>query len=212
MHGVDGPTWAYGLWTAVVISVGLILFLVFSYMKPQKRFEWRSMGLFTGFIVALFTEMYGIPLTIYLLLGWFGTSYPVENPFSHANGHLILVVTGWSDSAVAMTLLHLFTNGLVFLGIWMIYRGWKQIHDAGDDELITNGIYAYLRHPQYTGLFLITVGLLIQWPTLITLLLWPALMIVYYRLVLREDRELEQRFGDDFRRYRESVPAFVPGF
>ncbi len=210
MHGVDSGGFAYGFWTTVLFSILIVTFLVFSYIQPKKKFEWRSMGLFIGFIAALFTEMYGIPLTIYFLTGWLGSSYPVLDPFSHSSGHLILVFLSLSKSSFAMIFLHILTNGIIFLGFYIIYRGWKLIHEGKEDELVTSGIYSYIRHPQYVGMWLITVGFLIQWPTLITLVMWPVLMIVYYRLSMREERELAKKFGKEFYEYKNRVPAFIP--
>ncbi|MCB0726597.1 MAG: isoprenylcysteine carboxylmethyltransferase family protein [Ignavibacteriae bacterium] len=210
MHDVDYGGYAYGLWTTVVFSILIVLFLTFSFIKPKNKFEWRSMSAFIGFIAALFTEMYGIPLTIYFLSGWLGNTYPVLDPFSHSSGHLFLVFIGISHSVVAMTILHIITNGIIFFGFFMVYKGWKLIYDAKEDQLVTQGIYSYIRHPQYTGLFLVTIGFLIQWPTIITLAMWPILMFTYYRLTKREDIELENKFGKEFLEYKERVPAFIP--
>jgi len=158
MHGVDYGGYAYGFWTTVVFSILIMLFVVFSFVKPKHEFEWRSMGAFIGFIVALFTEMYGFPLTIYLLTSWLGNSYPVLDPFSHSSGHLWLVLLGLSHSAIAMSLLHLISNGIIFFGIYVIYKGWSLIHKAGENELVTGGIYSRVRHPQYSGMWLISIA------------------------------------------------------
>ena len=205
MHDVDYGGYAYGLWTTVVFSILIVLFLTFSFIKPKNKFEWRSMSAFIGFIAALFTEMYGIPLTIYFLSGWLGNTYPVLDPFSHSSGHLFLVFIGISHSVVAMTILHIITNGIIFFGFFMVYKGWKLIYDAKEDQLVTQGIYSYIRHPQYTGLFLVTIGFLIQWPTIITLAMWPILMFTYYRLTKREDIELENYDCDPVIRFEVAV-------
>lgn len=210
MHDIDTGGSAYGLWTTVLFSILIVLFLIFSFVKPKKKVEWRSMGLFIGFIVALFTEMYGVPLTIYFLTGLLGSRYPVLDPFSHSSSHLILVFLGLSKSMLAMTVLHLITNGIIFYGFYIIYEGWKLIYSAKESELVTTGIYAKVRHPQYIGMWLITVGFLIQWPTIITLGMWPILMIVYYRLSIREEKELAEKFGKRFYEYKKQVPAFFP--
>lgn len=211
MHGTDYGGFAYGFWTMVLFSVLITLFLVFSYVKPKNKFEWRSMGAFIGFIVALFTEMYGVPLTIYFITGWLGTKYPVLDPFSHSSGHLVLVLLGISHSIWAMSILHIITNAIIFFGFYMVYKGWQLIHTAKNDELVTAGIYQYIRHPQYVGMWLVTVGFLIQWPTLITLLLmWPVLMILYHRLSKREEKALSERFGEKFNQYKTKVPAYFP--
>ena len=209
MHGIDNNTYAYGMWTVVFFNVLLVLGFALTFVRPKGIAEWRSMGVFVGFIVALFTEMYGIPLTIYFLSQWLGTAYPVLNPFSHAHGHLWLVWLGLADSAAAMTILHLVSNGIIVWGFYLLYQGWKLIyHSSG--ALVTTGIYARIRHPQYAGLFLITLGFLIQWPTLVTLLLCPFLIFAYYRLAMREEAEASRQFPEAYTRYREAVPAFIP--
>ncbi|MGD9993684.1 MAG: isoprenylcysteine carboxylmethyltransferase family protein [Salinivirgaceae bacterium] len=211
MHGIDYGGFAYGLWTIVMFSILITLFLIFSYVKPKNKFEWRSMGAFIGFIAALFTEMYGIPLTIYFLTGWLGTKYPVIDPFSHSSGHLVLVFLGLSHSSWAMAILHIITNAIIFFGFCIVYKGWQKIHAAKSDELVIDGIYKYIRHPQYVGMWLITVGFLIQWPTLITLIfMWPILMILYHRLSKREEKLLYEKFGKKFERYKKKVPAYIP--
>ncbi|HEY9114552.1 MAG TPA: isoprenylcysteine carboxylmethyltransferase family protein [Bacteroidales bacterium] len=210
MHGTNESGFAYGFWTTVAFSVLITLFLVFSFVKPKNKFEWRSMGVFIGFIVALFTEMYGIPLTVYFLSGWLGNAYPVTDPFSHASGHLLLVFLGLSHNTWAMIVLHVLTNAIIFLGFYIVYKGWQQIHAAGKDELVTDGIYRFIRHPQYVGMWLVTVGFLVQWPTLITLFMWPILMILYHRLSVREEKVLRGKFGKEFEQYKSKVPAYFP--
>jgi len=202
MYGIDFGGFAYGFWTTVLFSILITLFIVFSYLKPQNKFEWRSMGAFIGFIVALFTEMYGVPLTIYFLTGWLGSNYPVADPFSHSSGHLVLVFLGISHSTWAMIILHIITNAIIFFGFYIVYKGWQKIHTADKNELITDGIYGYIRHPQYLGMWLVTVGFLIQWPTIITLLMWPVLMILYHHLSKREEKSLQEKFGKEFKQYK----------
>lgn len=212
MHGDEMGTYAYGLWPTVFFNVLLFGFFVLSFVKPKTKFEWRSMGAFIGFVAALFTEMYGFPLTIYFLTSAMGRNYPVLDPFSHPSGHLVLVFLGLAHSHAAMVLLHLITNGAIFLGFYIIFIGWKRIHDASPDTLVTDGIYSHIRHPQYVGMFLITVGLLIQWPTVITVIMWPVLMYAYHKLSMSEEKLLEQKFGEKFHEYKRRVPAYMPGF
>jgi protein-S-isoprenylcysteine O-methyltransferase Ste14 len=202
-----GSQYGYGLWPVVIANVGFVLFFALSFLAPRGKWEWRSMGVFTGFLVALFSEMYGFPLTIYILTSILGSRYPVLNPFSHMNGHLLLVFLG--GGALADFILHIISNGLWIMGIVIMGVGWKKIHSA-KGSLVTNGIYGLVRHPQYVGLFLVSIGLTIQWPTLVTLLLWPVMFIAYYRLALREERRMVELFGERYLEYKKRVPAFFP--
>jgi protein-S-isoprenylcysteine O-methyltransferase Ste14 len=199
--------YGYGLWFAVIMNVLLILIFALGFLAPRGKWEWRSMGVFTGFLVALFSEMYGFPLTIYILTSILGSKYPVLNPFSHTNGHLLLVLLGGGE--FVFILIHLVSNALMVIGIVTMGKGWKRIHAAGGD-LVTDGIYRRVRHPQYTGLFLVSLGLMIQWPTLVTLLLWPVMIAVYYRLAKKEEKAMTERFGLAYLEYQNSVPGFFP--
>ncbi len=199
--------YGYGLWPAVIINVVLILGFALSFLAPKGKWEWRSLGVFTGFLVALFSEMYGFPLTIYILTSILGSKYPVLNPFSHINGHLFQVLLG--GGAIVFGLIHVVSNGLMVIGIVIMGKGWKKILAAGG-ELVSDGIYSRVRHPQYSGLFLVSIGLMIQWPTLVTVLLWPIMFAVYYRLAMKEERKMIELFGERYLAYRKSVPAFFP--
>ena len=206
MHG-DGIPFGYGLWSLVAVNAALFIFFVLSFLAPVKRREWRSFGVFSAFVIALFTEMYGFPLTIYLLTAVLGSRYPALNPFSHASGHLWITFLG--GGAWMSVLIHLVSNGLMLGGLLLMGAGWRQIHRA-TGALVTDGVYAWVRHPQYAGLFLITVGMLIQWPTIVTGATWPVLLAVYSRLARREEREAEARYGEAYRAYRARVPMLVP--
>jgi protein-S-isoprenylcysteine O-methyltransferase Ste14 len=197
----------YNMWPAALLSIGLVFFFVGSYMLPTRRREWRSMGLFAAWIVALFTEMYGIPLTIYALTALLGQAYPVLNPFTHQNGHLLVALAG--GSYLVWALVMLVSTVLFWGGIVVIARGWRLIHRA-QGELVTAGIYRYVRHPQYLGLFMIIIALLIQWPTIISVLMAPILFWSYVRLARREEKEMEAQFGETYRAYKTQVPAFMP--
>jgi len=206
MHG-DGISYGYGFWSLVVVNVFLFLFFILSFLAPVKRREWRSMGVTTAFIIALFTEMYGFPLTIYILTALLGAKYPSFNPFSHESGHLWVTLFGGGQTMLMF--IHLVSNGLMIAGFFIMGAGWKQVHSA-KGELVTTGLYSRVRHPQYSGLFLVTIGLLVQWPTIITALMWPVLAFAYYRLARKEEADMEKEFGEAYRMYREKVPMFIP--
>lgn len=195
----------YGLWPLVVLNVMLFLVFAFSFLRPTVRREWHSLGVLSAFVLALFTEMYGFPLTIYLLAALLGR-VPAGQPFSHESGNLwasLFLDPLWGGAFMLVGGL------LVGGGLWLVAGAWRLIHSARG-ELVTAGPYALLRHPQYAGLILSIFGALIQWPTLITLVMAPVLVVTYWRLAAREEREMEARFGDTYRTYRERVPAFVP--
>ena len=206
VHG-ESISWGYGFWSLVIVNAAIFVLLALSFLTPVKRREWRSFGVFTAFVVALFTEMYGFPLTIYILTAVLGSRYPVLNPFSHASGHLWITLLG--GGAWMSVLIHVVSNGLMVGGLFLMGKGWRRIHRARG-ALVSDGVYAWVRHPQYAGLFLVTIGMLVQWPTIITAVTWPALLLIYYRLARREEREAEAQFGDAYRAYRARVPMFVP--
>ena len=210
MHGESLGGYAYGMWPVVVFNIILFLFFAIGFLRPKKKFEWRSMGAFVGFLVALFTEMYGFPLTIFFLTSWMGKSYPVLDPFSHSSGHLVLVFLGLAHIPAAMVILHIVTNGLILFGLFLMYSGWMKIYKAKGDKLVTDGIYRHVRHPQYAGLFLVTIGFLIQWPSLTILMMWPVLTFAYCKLAKREEGELRAMFGNEFQEYQRKVPIIIP--
>ena len=201
---------AYGLWSLVVINSAIFIFFAFTFFKPQTKRDWRSFGAFSGFLVALFTEMYGFPLTIYLLSGWLQSKYPNVDWFSHDAGHLPEMMFGWKANP-HLGPFHLLSFVFIGGGFILISAGWKQLFDAQRSrQLATGGVYSYVRHPQYVGFVLVMFGFLLQWPTLLTLAMFPVLVFMYVRLARAEEREALQEFGDRYRAYSEDVPAFIP--
>lgn len=200
-------SYAYGMWSLVVMNTAIFVLFVLSFLKPKKRWEWRSMGTFSAFVVALFTEMYGFPLTIYILTSILGSRYPATSAFSHMNGNLLAVFFGGSEYLSGFFML--LGGAFMIAGLIIMGKAWKQIHRA-NGKLVTSGLYQRVRHPQYSALFLITLGMLVQWPTIITLAMWPILMLMYYRLARREEKEMESRFNDTYIAYKRQVPMFLP--
>ena len=200
-------SYEYGMWVAVAVSVALFVFFMLSFLAPQGRAEWRGFGVVTAFLVALFTEMYGFPLTIYLLTGWLGEAYPVLAPFNHKYGHLWVVVFG--GSTLAWVVVMALSLMLMIAGYLLLSRGWQQVH-RGRGSMITDGLYAYVRHPQYTGLFLVIAGFLVQWPTLLTVVMAPVLLYAHRHLARNEEQHMLARFGDAYHDYMRCVPAFFP--
>lgn len=160
-----------------------------------------------AFMIALFSEMYGYPLTIYILTSILGNKYPVLNPFTHANGHLWVALTG--GSPILFNILHPLSNVLIFAGLIIIGFGWKGVH-SGNGKLVTNGLYHYVRHPQYSGFILMIVGFFVQWPTFITLIMAPMLFVMYTKLAKKEEQVMIHQFGDEYKKYINEVPRFIP--
>jgi protein-S-isoprenylcysteine O-methyltransferase Ste14 len=181
---------AYGLWSLVVINSLVFVIFAFSFSKPQTARDWRSFSAFSAFIVALFVEMYGFPLTIYLLSGWLLRQHPGLDVFSHDAGHLWNTLLGWKINP-HFDPLHILSNVLILCGFILLSAAWKVLYEAQRTRtLAVTGPYAYVRHPQYDGFILIMLGFLLQWPTLITLIMFPVLVFMYVRLAQREEREV----------------------
>ncbi|MGH7811693.1 MAG: methyltransferase family protein [Candidatus Binatia bacterium] len=201
---------AYGLWSLVIINSAIFIIFAFSFTKPNTKQDWRSFGAFSAFIVALFVEMYGFPLTVYLLSGWLVRRYPGVDFLSHDAGHLWNTLLGWKIDP-HFDPLHILSNVFIFGGFIVLSAAWKVLYEAQrTGTLAVGGAYAYVRHPQYDGFILIMLGFLLQWPTLITLIIFPILVTMYLRLARREEQEVLGQFGDQYRRYAERTPAFLP--
>lgn len=201
---------AYGLWMLVIVNSAIFIFFAFSFIKPRTRLDWRSLGAFSAFVVALFTEMYGFPLTVYLLSGWLQSRYPELDLFTHDSGHLWHTLLGMEGNP-HFDFLHIASNLLIIGGFFMLASAWNVLHRAQQQQrLATTGLYGRMRHPQYVAFILIMVGFLLQWPTLLTLIMFPILLVVYIRLAKREEAQVMREFGDEYRRYRARIPAFIP--
>jgi protein-S-isoprenylcysteine O-methyltransferase Ste14 len=201
---------AYGLWSLVVINSLVFIIFAFSFTKPRTSRDWRSFSAFSAFIVALFVEMYGFPLTIYLLSGWLVRKYPGVDFLSHDAGHLLNTLIGWKIDP-HFDPLHILSNILIFAGFILLSAAWNVLYAAQRTHaLAMSGPYAHVRHPQYDGFMLIMLGFLLQWPTLITLIMFPILVAMYVRLAHREEREVTKEFGDTYLRYAAVTPRFLP--
>lgn len=203
---------AYGLWGMVLINSAVFIIFAFSFFKPQTARDWRSFGAFSAFLVALFTEMYGFPLTIYVLSGWLQTHYPNIDWFAHDSGHLLEMLFGW-EANPHFGPFHMLSFVFIFAGFSLISVGWRELYQAQRERrLATGGPYRRVRHPQYVGFIAVMTGFLFQWPTLLTLAMYPLLVFMYVRLARHEERESEEAFGDAWREYAARTPAFVPSF
>lgn len=206
----------YGLWSLVVINSLVFIIFAFSFAGPKSGRDWRSFGAFSAFVVALFTEMYGFPLTIYLLSGWLSSTLPEIDIYSHNAGHLLetlaAAVFGWEIDPHAGPF-HIVSYVLIFAGFILLAKSWGILYEAQRrGEIASSGPYAFVRHPQYAGFMVIMLGFLLQWPTLLTLAMFPLLVYMYTRLARREEREAIAQFGGLYEGYMNQVPAFFLRF
>ncbi len=200
----------YGLWSLVLLNSAIFIFFAFSFVKPKTNTDWRSLGAFSAFIVALFTEMYGFPLTIYFLSGWLTEAYPDVNFLAHENGHLLHTFFGVQGDA-HWDPFHIASMVFIVAGFFILSSAWNVLHHAQKNhQLATTGWYASCRHPQYLAFIMIMFGFLLQWPTLPTLGMFPILVVVYVKLAKREEALAIAEFGELYMNYIKTTPSWIP--
>ncbi len=205
MSSAGDPVAQTGYWQLSALMVVIASWILYRYVAPRGWREWSRAGLVQAFIIALYAEMYGFPLTIYLLTGFLG----LDIPWLHASGHLWATLFGWGDLGAMVEMV--VGYGFVFFGISLLAEGWREVYRARrEHRLATSGLYAVVRHPQYTGIFLAVFGQLIHWPTIPTVALFPVIVWAYAQLARKEEAQMVERFGEAYRVYRNDVPMFLP--
>ncbi len=203
---------AYGLWTLVFFNSAIFLMFGYSFFKPQTARDWRTFGAFGAFVVALFVEMYGFPLTIYLMSGWLQTKFPKLDLLSHDTGHLWSTLLGEKGDP-HFGPLHIASYIFLAFGFYLLANAWDVLYKAQRGKtLAVTGPYARVRHPQYVAFILILLGFLLQWPTLLTLLMFPILLVMYTRLAVTEEAEMRKQFGAQYEAWAARTPRFLPTF
>ena len=201
---------AYGLWGLVLINSVVFILFAYSFFKPRTPRDWRSFSAFSAFLIALFVEMYGFPLTIYFMAGWLQSRYPNVDWFSHDAGHLLEMMFGWKTNPHAGPF-HILSFIFIGGGFILISAAWKVLYDAQQKRsLATTGPYSYVRHPQYVGFIMVMFGFLLQWPTILTLAMFPVLTFMYVKLAKTEERDTIAEFGSAYTKYANEVPGFIP--
>ncbi len=186
----------------VVYSVLFGSFIIFIPFK--KKVQRRTTGVYLAFVIALAFEMFGMPLSIYIITWLFGIYYPTDAVWGHTLYPFIGLTGMWIGTALN-------TVGIIFIIV-----GWKKIYreywgqELDKRKLVTTGIYRYIRHPQYSGFIIITLGLLIHWATIPLIIMLPILVLLYYKLSKKEEKLLEEEFGDKYLEYKREVPRFFP--
>jgi methanethiol S-methyltransferase len=193
-----------GAWALALIMIVVASWLLYKYMAPKTWREWAGAGLVQAFIIALYAEMYGFPLTIYLLVRFFG----LDRKYLNANLWSTLLGLGETGMMISMILGY----ALLFLGIGLFAQGWRELYRAHEQKrLATDGLYGLVRHPQYTGLFIGLFGEgVVHWPTLFSVGLFPVIVLAYALLARKEERRMVEQFGEAYRAYQRRVPMFIP--
>lgn len=194
-----------GFWELTVLMTVIASWLLYRYVAPKSWREWTRAGLVQAFIIALYAEMYGFPLTIYVLSGFLG----LHIPWLHESGHLWAALFGWGELGAMAEMI--IGYAFVFSGISLLIEGWREVYQANrEGRLAVDRLYGVVRHPQYTGIFVALFGQLIHWPTIPTVVLFPVIVWAYVRLARREEREMLERFGSGYGEYQRRVPMFFP--
>ena len=201
---------AYGLWGLVLVNSVVFILFAYSFFKPRTGRDWRSFGAYSAVLVALFAEMYGFPLSIYFLSGWLQSRYPGVDWFSHDAGHLLEMIFGWKANP-HFGPFHILSFMLIGGGFLLIASAWRVLYEAQRRRaLATAGPYSYVRHPQYVGFILVMLGFLVQWPTILTLAMFPILTVMYVKLARSEERDSIAELGTAYTDYANEVPGFFP--
>ena len=193
-----------GMWGLAAIVIVVVSWIMYRYLAPSSWKEWTRAGVLQAFVIAFYAEMYGFPLTIYFLARFFGLDLVWAE-----GGNLWAQIFGTPIAhIVAMLLGYTF----VFSGATLVADGWRRVHRARrEKKLMTDGVYARIRHPQYTGLFLIVFGEgVVHWPTIVSVAAFPIVVLSYTLLARREEQQMLAQFGDEYRDYQRRVPMFIP--
>ena len=203
-------SYEYGLWSLMIINTAVFVLFALSFFKPKTRVDWKVFGGFSAFIVALFTEMYGVPLTLFVLAPWLERHFPGINPFAHDTGmlwHTVFQLPGDPH----FDILHIISSLLIAFGFFLVYRGWQVLFAAAKSHtLATSGPYRYIRHPIYAFSILLMLCSVAIVPTLPMLVLAAIHIMMMNAKARSEERHLLAVHGDAYVRYLRTSGRFLP--
>ena len=193
-----------GAWAIALIVIVIASWFLYRYLAPKTWREWAGAGLIQAFIIALYAEMYGFPLTIYLLIRFFGLDS------SYLNANLWSTLLGMGETGMMISMIVGYV--LLFGGFGIFLQGWRELYRARkENRLATGGLYSLVRHPQYTGLFIGLFGEgVVHWPTIFSVVLFPVIVVAYVLLARREEKKVIEQFGAEYLEYKQRVPGFLP--
>lgn len=190
-------------WGAVLFFA--ILYGVALYFVPfYKKMDRKPATAYLAFVLAFAIEMHGIPMSMYLISWVIGKSLPEGVLW----GHTLVGAIGHTGMYLSVL--------VSLIGIYIIGNGWYHIYHkywsqkSGKGQVVTTGVYRYIRHPQYTGLMLLCFGMILNWATLPLLLGFPFVIAMYYRLAKREERDMINEFGEEYIMYMNKTKRFIP--
>ncbi len=190
--------WFGVLFFIVLYSIAL-LFIPF-YRKMDKK----PAGTYIAFLIAFAIEMHGIPFSMYVISWIVGKNLPEGILWGHT---LISEIGFWG----------MYINiGCAIVAMSLIINGWYNIYkkywskESGEGKLVMTGVYRYIRHPQYTGLLLLSFGMIAEWATLPMLILYPVMIGMYWRLAKREEQDMLKEFGDEYSEYMKATKMLIP--
>ncbi len=190
-------------WVGVLffIAVYSVILLFIPYYKKMDK---KPAGTYLAFVIAFAVEMHGIPFSMYIISWVIGKNLPEGILWGHT---LVSSIGLWG----------MYINiGCAVFALFIILNGWYNIYkkywskDKGSGSLVKTGVYRYIRHPQYTGLLLLSLGMIIEWATLPMLLLYPVMVSMYVHLPKREEKDMLNEFGDSYREYMKKTKMFIP--
>ncbi len=193
-----------GEWGLALIMIVIASWILYRYLAPRTWREWAGAGLVQAFIIALYAEMYGFPLTVYFLVRVFG----LDRPYLNANLWSTLLGMGETGMMISMILGYV----LLFAGLGVFIEGWREVYRARQEgRLVTDRLYAFVRHPQYLGLLIALFGEgVVHWPTFFSVALFPFIVLLYFLLARKEEHAVLAKFGEEYRAYMNRVPMFIP--